>query len=893
MDIENNASGVEGAEISRLTQLSEELEDANLRYQDAKDNKERNRIKKEINRINKELQKAREEEGGQTSKSETAIAQTAEKETIEIKKIGAKVGPKFWTGGDRAEWQKESIEESRKAVKMARELREEEAKKNIVRAAEPVIAFEATASFSAEMRKLEEKKASLSEYLNTLKSAFENSKKRDSNFSKGLDRDVSLDDPEEIKTRTNIGIKMTNTREELSRIDKDIATLGGKSSGSVDIQKISDKKSYNPKSYSAYWNERSADLADLRAQKRAKKAIKEKFAMNVAQNDQPAIDMFEEEKARDIDYTGDIPNTEALVGFYADKNKKDAQIINPNQLKQKNMPKKTIEEAYKGQLGDKDESNLYEDVNKKYALEEEQEKAKEAYGTEFGAREKESTKEKAGWEKLREKENIEKEKRAGKLKEQEEFAESYKRQFGEEDAEGGKKPVTPDVVDNVAGETMSELAKQLKEKKEKFDKLPKEAQEMIRDEMMESEIKRMGDQYTVDELKEKETVQAKEIADLKETVERAKEVEARLAEMQAELDRQYEETKNPTLKKAINFFKKPKVYGAIMFGLAGVGVYAASGGTAVPVYFAVKAALAKAGISIFVPAAAGQGLSTWGTAAAAGGFSGYLAEKLGLSHEKSDKEKHQEGLEKLKNIGKEQSAEIKVENWRDSSGKIDIGAVVKFVGEKDQELITRLENDPELLSDMVKAFKKKLSIFQFSDKQKNINTTYFWLENKQREIKKAQMQAPKEQTVNESAPSSSDQKRKQENEKRFEALKGIYEIADLIRKNDSKINTNVLLVFHGEVEKSINTHKYEVVGPLVNLAKYIVENKEKVSFLKKTDKIGVVYNASEKEDLVREIKANVLRMSNEGQLGATNAEKEKNRKIITDLVDSIEFKSKI
>lgn len=73
-----------------------------------------------------------------------------------------------------------------------------------------------------------------------------------------------------------------------------------------------------------------------------------------------------------------------------------------------------------------------------------------------------------------------------------------------------------------------------------------------------------------------------ENAELKEKL---KSLENILTAKNSEIDKQIEQEKNPTLKETIKeYWKDPKVKGIVAGALIGVGLYAASGGTA-PVYF--------------------------------------------------------------------------------------------------------------------------------------------------------------------------------------------------------------------------------------------------------------------------------------------------------------------
>lgn len=302
--------------------------------------------------------------------------------------------------------------------------------------------------------------------------------------------------------------------------------------------------------------------------------------------------------------------------------------------------------------------------------------------------------------------------------------------------------------------------------------------------------------------------QKKEIADLKEIVkieqletdEARKEAEkfkAGINKINIELDKQIEQLKNPTIKETIlKYWKNPKVKGAIIVGLigTGVGAYAyGAGAVGVPVYMALKGALATQGIDIFIPAAVGHGFSTWGTAmagsAAGGGLMGHVFEKLGLlKGEKNDKEKSREGLSKLKNLtnelqlsssttennpeagnsssveqkpnkkpfwkriierGKKENSEDKepqgsevlsgnnIKNWLDKDGNIDTGAVVKLAEEDNPEFINELKTDRELLNKTIEAFKAKKSfITLFSKEKRDINAVYKGLIRFRKDIEK-------------------------------------------------------------------------------------------------------------------------------------------------------------
>ncbi len=416
------------------------------------------------------------------------------------------------------------------------------------------------------------------------------------------------------------------------------------------------------------------------------------------------------EKAYEKDLKSNNPD------LYADMNEENAQ---KSALKEEQ--KKALD-AYESKK-DGESGNLYDDVNKKYELEAEQEKSKEAYESNFMVPKKGSAEdlENEKNEKSRQSNDLEKEKRATEFKKEEEkrqekkdFVNSYKQQFGEEKdiinnpkksgtvASNFDTPVSNAPIDNE-----TENQKKIRERNENMP-------DKIGDELLDNDLKERAakilatgehDAETQRKIINKQDDRNNDLSIENEQLEKFFEIaDKRLDAMKNEVEKQIEEVKNPTLKESIiGFLKKPKVKGAIVFGLAGAAVYAASGGTAVPIYFAVKAALASVGVEIFVPAAVGHGLSTWGTAAVVGGatgeFASYLSKKLGLSKgEKSNKEKHQAGLENLKNIANGQQ-----------------------VNETRQEGQSQVENNPAQKSEPEEQKPKKKSfwkeIFKGGDKK--------------------------------------------------------------------------------------------------------------------------------------------------------------------------------
>ncbi|MFH1048657.1 MAG: hypothetical protein V1732_03255 [Patescibacteria group bacterium] len=793
---------------------------------------------------------------------------------------------KFWAE-DRSEWQKEEIKNSREKVKAAQILRSH------ISAAEGVTETNhANEAVESETKTFKNEKAELEKHLVGLKEL--------------------LDKTNTLEKRVKIASNMQIARDKMHEVDAKIANL-----------KAVEKEGEQKQGDSVNIDDKADDWKKLIAQNKADKLVRKAEKDSAAA---PAIEKAEKKEdnpklnlnSNPLNLKNMEKNIEEDGGFdaYAKANEENA-------LKEEQEKALKDFEAQK----DKESGNLYDDVNKKYKLEAEQKKAKEAYESEFENRGKTSKNEKDKWDKLREKDDddVEKEKRAARLKEKEEFKNAYKQQFGEEEdgagsvKDSGKQNIVNNIdasVDNAPVDTapvdnVSDLKKIIREREKN---MPKKIGDELIDNDLEKSAQKIKDrakkefpelaEIIEDEKKPiQDLLDAKKIEnlELREIYEKASN---RFAAMKTELDKQIEEVKNPTLKESIiGFLKKPKVKGAIVFGLAGAAVYAASGGTAVPVYFAVKAALATAGVDIFVPAAAGYGLSTWGTAAVAGGagaeFISYLSKKLGLSKgEKSDREKHQEGLENLKNIGSgqgqanETSAEAPIETPVKKEGFI--GKMKKRIfGEKEQEKASKENTEQQPTEAGVKAVNESVEL---AEPAKAVETGKL----EKPEAKEAskdnkpevgnvilkETPARKEGSSAENLVFSEDQK------KLFEAKDRFFGLSRLIGQNKEKINTNVLETIAELVNSEIEKGKYETVDPVVKLANDLVENKEKFDFFGKEANAGNRDNVA-KEKLISEIKTHALHMENNGLLGATAEEKEKNRLAIAALLDSKEFKSQI
>jgi len=287
--------------------------------------------------------------------------------------------------------------------------------------------------------------------------------------------------------------------------------------------------------------------------------------------------------------------------------------------------------------------------------------------------------------------------------------------------------------------------------------------------------------------------------------------------------------------------------------------------------------------------------------------------------------------------------------------KLDVEKIVNFVKEAKenkltaQNLLNGFGGKVENIEGARQLIESEMSIFAFSKEKRDINDAHKWLRKKLEEINeiKKQEQVSKESTeqqpteagvkaVNESVElaepakavetgklekpeakeASKDNKpevgnvilketpaRKEgssaenlvsldDQKKLFEARDRFFGLSRLIGQNKEKINTKVLETIAELVNSEIEKGKYETVDPVVKLANDLVENKEKFDFFGKEANASNRDNTA-KERLISEIKTHALHMENNGLLGATAEEKEKNRLAIAALLDSKEFKSQI
>jgi hypothetical protein len=128
----------------------------------------------------------------------------------------------------------------------------------------------------------------------------------------------------------------------------------------------------------------------------------------------------------------------------------------------------------------------------------------------------------------------------------------------------------------------------------------------------------------------------------------------------------------------------------------------------------------------------------------------------------------------------------------------------------------------------------------------------------------------------------------------FEAKKKVFEIGQIITKSDKEgADTNVLKKLEIAVKDELeNKNNHEIVAPVAELIRSLAENKVKFEFLKKGSPVGD-RDSGQGEKIVSEIKNYILVMEKNGKFGAEAPVRERNKKLIVDLIDSEEFKSKI
>lgn len=249
----------------------------------------------------------------------------------------------------------------------------------------------------------------------------------------------------------------------------------------------------------------------------------------------------------------------------------------------------------------------------------------------------------------------------------------------------------------------------------------------------------------------------KKIVELEKALEAEGQVNKKMEQMNIDISKATEklklEGKDMTFWQKIN--KSPKAKAALACMLigggytAGVVALGAGGVAAAPLYFAGKALLAKAGISVFAPYMGG--LSTVTLSTAYGAAAGWLVEKIAqISNENDAKKAINEYVAKIEEITKSEnsaanetkpvSAENKPEQQiinepSPETNQIDIAEIIERLQMNDSTIISAFEKYPEFLDETIKAFESKTSIFAFTKEKRNINDTYKWLKNKQKELK--------------------------------------------------------------------------------------------------------------------------------------------------------------
>lgn len=563
--------------------------------------------------------------------------------------------------------------------------------------------------------------------------------------------------------------------------------------------------------------------------------------------------------------------------LYADMNEENAR---KSALKEEQ--KKALD-AYESKK-DGESGNLYDDVNKKYELEAEQEKAKEAYESNFAVPKKgsEEDMENKKNEKLRQLADLEKEKRAKEFKKEEDKRQeeidrvnAYKRQFGEKEDNIDNPRVDNTInnvdnntsvntvpVDTVPADNETDLQRIIRERNEHMP-------DKIEADYLAESIKEMPEVASILEtekkpLKDLLEAQGKEIVELKETVntEQLNTVEAivkaeKLENKLGAIDMATQDFGKNLDKKELSKWKKiwkdPKfklvLIGAIYAG--GAIALGATGPASAPLYFGAKMLVAKAGGTLFLPYAGGSSTLIGAAVPAAIEASRWFLKKIGVVKNENDVEKatkeYMVKMEEIKNSGNSVAGnEIRplsagnnserqtINESSPEAHQIDIAGVVERVQMNDPGLISQYEKYPEFLNETVKAFESKISIVAYTKEKRNINDTYKWLKNKQKEIKEQGNNKPEASEINQSKPISR------------EPIKSVEKPIEVAKQEETKEkNTNSPEVISSEVNEMENL--------IINFKKGETSGKELLEYVQILEELRKKYGDEEAKPLISAI----------------------------------------
>ncbi len=413
----------------------------------------------------------------------------------------------------------------------------------------------------------------------------------------------------------------------------------------------------------------------------------------------------------------------------------------------------------------------------------------------------------------------------------EHFGSDYAEIMKENPTESGREVVK----DNERAKKEAEEENELREKIDKLKNLSEDEKEKEREKLMDAEMKRMRDEYPLDELRDKNQYQEKKIAELekenaqlKENFEKT-ELFMRNAEnaIKKEIN-ELPEKESGKMEKVWKFLKNPKVKLAIGLGLIGASAAATGGGALIGAWLGLPYGLgipALGGTSNLIAMASGYGL-------------------LGAAFEQEAKKGFRKNMKDILSIMKNEKESVGSTTQAESNEQ-------QREAEQTRQINNEQKKDGELIL-------------------------------KQERIKKPAAILSEKEIVEKDG----------NNEEKKKARDKYFELAKIIGNNKEKLNTTVLERLAEMGKRGIEKGNYEIMAPMVALADELVQNKEKFDFLNKAN-AGKILDERDKEELVKKIKIRVLAMGNRGMLGDNPKERQKNRLAIAALLDSKEFRSGI